>query len=98
MRYGVVHGIIEAGNCVYCGKHIDDGHIFLCEECRIKEKDMKCNKCGKEFKPGDRPDGLQNGISFLMPDGRPVALCCECLIELGKEIMDDKEGETDEID
>ena len=28
--------IIEAGNCVCCGKHIDDNGLFLCEECRRK--------------------------------------------------------------
>ena len=39
MRYGVIRGIVEAGNCVYCGRHIDDGgHLFLCEECRKKEE------------------------------------------------------------
>ena len=31
--------IIETGNCMYCGEHIDGGdHIFLCEECRRKEE------------------------------------------------------------
>ena len=35
--------IIEAGNCVYCGKHINDGgHAFLCEECRRKEEEREC--------------------------------------------------------
>ena len=31
--------LVEAGNCVYCGRHIDNGdYIFLCEECRRKEE------------------------------------------------------------
>ena len=39
MRYGV---IVEAGNCIYCGRHIDDGSdIFLCSECRRKEEERK---------------------------------------------------------
>lgn len=43
MRYGVIRGIVEAGNCVYCGRHIDDGgHIFLCEKCRRKEEEREC--------------------------------------------------------
>jgi len=38
--YGVT---IEAGNCIYCGRHIDDsGNVFLCKECRRKEEEIKC--------------------------------------------------------
>lgn len=38
--YNIIRGIIEAGNCVFCGKHIDDnGSVFLCEKCRRKEEE-----------------------------------------------------------
>lgn len=40
VRHGVIRGLVEAGNCVFCGKHIDGGgHVFLCEECRRKDEE-----------------------------------------------------------
>lgn len=49
---------------------------------------MKCDKCKKEFKAGNRADGLPNGVGFEMEDGTVITLCAECLMELGK--LDDK--------
>lgn len=47
--------IVEAGNCIYCGRHIDDGSdIFLCKECRRKEEERK--HLHEKLK-----DGEQNG-------------------------------------
>lgn len=41
MKHGVICGIVEAGNCVYCGRHIDNGgHLFMCEECRRKNENV----------------------------------------------------------
>lgn len=58
MRYGSICRIVEAGNCVYCGRHIDDGcDIFLCEECRRKDEERKCLherlKAADALKDGD---------------------------------------------
>jgi len=39
-KYDRTVNIVEAGNCVYCGRHIDDGHVFLCKECRRKDEGM----------------------------------------------------------
>lgn len=27
---------------------------------------MKCDVCGKEFKEGNRPGGIPNGVAFVM--------------------------------
>ena len=32
--------IIESGNCMVCGSHIDGGGLFLCAKCR--EENKKC--------------------------------------------------------
>ncbi len=41
VKHGVICGIVEAGNCVYCGRHIDNGgHLFMCEECRRKNENV----------------------------------------------------------
>lgn len=38
-KYNVIRGIIEAGNCVYCGRHIKNkSRLFLCDNCRREEK------------------------------------------------------------
>ena len=48
---------------------------------------MKCDKCGKEFDTGHRPDGLPNGVGFVLQDGTQITYCAECLIEKGIEIQ-----------
>ena len=40
---------------------------------------MKCDKCGKSFKPGNQPNGIPNGIAFQMDDGAMVTVCAECV-------------------
>lgn len=47
-----------------------------------------CSKCGKEIVPGNRPDGLPNGIGFETY-GKVEMICTDCIIEIGKI----KEGE-----
>ena len=71
MRYGIIRGIVEAGNCVYCGRHIDDGgHIFLCEECRRKEeKECLHEKQKEEATAMARPERL---ITAREPKQRPI--------------------------
>lgn len=49
---------------------------------------MKCDNCKKVFVAGNRADGIPNGVGFQMKDGTVLALCSECLIELGK--LDEK--------
>lgn len=45
---------------------------------------IKCNRCGKEFAFGNRPDGIPNGVGFIMRNGREYNICAECVIEAGK--------------
>ena len=51
--------IVEAGNCIYCGRHIDDGSdIFLCEECRKRMHEKLKDGATATARP---KDGEQNG-------------------------------------
>lgn len=43
---------------------------------------MVCIRCKKEVEPGNRPDGLPNGIGLIIND-RTVVLCTDCVIETG---------------
>lgn len=42
---------------------------------------MKCDMCGKEFEPGNRPDGTPNGVGFELSDGSRITACSDCIIE-----------------
>lgn len=42
--------IIETGNCTYCGNHIEDGHLFLCEKCMKLQLVKELKKNGMEIK------------------------------------------------
>lgn len=46
---------------------------------------IKCDVCGKSFVPGNRIDGLPNGVSFVMQDGTMITYCVDCLIKDGKK-------------
>lgn len=43
--------------------------------------EMKCDRCGKEFLPGNRMDGTPNGVGFVLKGGRRVTLCADCIID-----------------
>lgn len=45
---------------------------------------LTCDKCGKEFEPGTRDDGLPNGVEFKLSDGSSMVVCTDCIIEEGK--------------
>lgn len=53
------------------------------------EEIIKCNECGEEFTPGNRPDGLPNGIGIQMQDGRIYNICSECIIKLTPERIEE---------
>lgn len=38
---GYTWKVVVAGNCVSCGKHIDDDNIFLCKDCQGKQSSGK---------------------------------------------------------
>ena len=42
---------------------------------------MKCDRCGKEFKPGNRPNGVPNGVQMKFQNGKTYTLCADCMIE-----------------
>lgn len=50
-----------------------------------------CNNCGKEIIPGNRPDGLPNGVGFQLSDGNVMNVCTDCLIEMGANTEDEDE-------
>lgn len=49
---------------------------------------MKCDNCGTEFLPGNRPDGLPRGIGFETENGI-ITYCADCLIKIGREVEED---------
>jgi len=49
---------------------------------------MVCDRCKKEFTPGNREDGMPYGISFETPDGTKVTVCSDCLIEFGNYLKE----------
>jgi hypothetical protein len=54
-------------------------------------KKIKCNLCGKTFTPGNKPDGMPNGVG-LVKNGRTVNVCYECItgIGAGNEVLQKK--------
>lgn len=50
-----------------------------------EHKIVTCDECGKEFSPRNRPDGLPNGVGFLLEDGKILNICADCIIEMGKK-------------
>lgn len=42
---------------------------------------IKCDKCGKRFKPGLRPDGLPTGVEFRFKNGTSINVCSECICD-----------------
>ena len=36
--------VVVAGNCMVCGKPIDDNHLFLCKDCQKKQS------CGEDMR------------------------------------------------
>ena len=46
---------------------------------------MICDKCGKTFRAGNNiVNGLPNGVTMVMKDGKDVTMCNRCLIQLGR--------------
>lgn len=43
----------------------------------------ECRHCGKHFLYGNRPDGLPNGLGFVLKDGRTLNMCAECIMWAG---------------
>ena len=44
-----------------------------------------CVDCGKEIIPGNRPNGLPNGVGFETKEGKIINVCTDCLIAIGKK-------------
>lgn len=55
---------------------------------------IKCDNCGKEFEPGNRPDGIPNGIGYQLQDGTIYNICTDCIIKIGQELAEQK-GDRD---
>ena len=49
-------------------------------------KKIKCDYCGSEFKPGNRPDGYPNGVGFQLHDGSLINMCYHCICILPGDI------------
>ncbi len=49
-----------------------------------KVEAVKCDKCDSVFISGNTPDGLPNGVTFQLQDGRAITLCHNCIMQLGR--------------
>lgn len=54
---------------------------------------MKCDVCGKEFKEGNRLDGIPNGVAFVMKDGTKLTMCADCIMMVGQEQEEKRDKE-----
>ena len=52
---------------------------------RCKIEYIICDDCGAKFKPGNRPDGIPNGMSFIDGQGKHVDVCAKCIINYGRQ-------------
>ena len=59
---------------------------------------FKCDKYGKLFAPGNRPDGCPNGVGFLQEDGSIYNVCADCLIDFGKEIEENAADQLEDLE
>lgn len=60
---------------------------------RLKQmKKFKCYDCGKYIYPGNRPDGLPNGVGFRLVDGSIINICSDCIMKKEKEVEDGKDN------
>ena len=46
----------------------------------IKYNVIYCDDCGSKIEPGNRPDGVPNGVRFQYKDGTSVDVCAACII------------------
>lgn len=47
---------------------------------------IKCDKCGKKFQPGVRPDGLPTGMGFQLENGTSINVCTECICDAKSDL------------
>jgi len=57
----------------------------------MKQPYILCDRCGAMFHPGNRPDGIPNGVTLILDDGHPLTLCADCIIKQGAK-RKEKEG------
>ena len=68
--------------------------VAMDEKKGVMRVNIKCDGCGKEIVPGNRPDGVPNGVGFVLADGKVVNYCAECLEEIGRQMQKDEGGKT----
>lgn len=55
---------------------------------------IKCDYCGSDIKPGNRPSGEPNGVGFELGDGSIITMCyhCICCLPTDKKLQKWLEG------
>ena len=66
---------------------------------------MVCDKCKKSFDVGNRPDGIPNGVTLMLRNGKSLTMCADCVMILGRgtkkqrnEFFKDLEGGSSNAD
>ena len=57
-----------------------------------KMKKFNWYDCGKYIYPGNRPDGLPNGVGFRLVDGSIINVCTDCIMKRGEDVEDGKDN------
>jgi hypothetical protein len=57
----------------------------LLQPRKMEDVTLKCDECGKEFKPGNRPDGAPNGIGLKLQNGTVYTICADCVMRMTPE-------------
>lgn len=73
---------------------MEEGRTVKSLQEREKQKMKICDHCKKDFSTMiERADGLPNGVTFQLRNGRTINVCTECVQELGRlREAGDKEG------
>lgn len=46
---------------------------------------QKCDRCGREFEPGNMENGAPAGVAAKMKNGHVLTLCYYCVCEMGEK-------------
>lgn len=57
---------------------------------------LKCEGCGKTFRPGTNKEGLPNGVGFETKSGSFFTICTECVNASRKKFQRCMRGDNDD--
>jgi hypothetical protein len=58
---------------------------------------MICDNCKQFFTKGNRPNGIPNGVKFVLTGNKSITLCARCICDMGAMSDRDKEMFLDRL-